>query len=223
MWIRAGSSERWLDNRATFTNSFAVMSIVGYILGLGDRHPNNIVIDRTTGKLIHIDFGDCFETSIDRKKFPETVPFRCTRMLINCMEVAGVDGTYRVVCERVMEVLRLNRDSLMAVLEAFVHDPLFSWRLMADSPSLGNKRVSRKAGVPASDGQEQDRGKKKGGSQKSQQKQQQQQLYHGLSPASPLSSDSYSSEHEVTLVASRSSAALRYGRARAHSSLLFFV
>ena len=50
MWIRAGNSEHWLENRQTFTNSLAVMSMVGYILGLGDRHPNNIVIDRHTGK-----------------------------------------------------------------------------------------------------------------------------------------------------------------------------
>jgi len=36
------------------------MWIVGYILGLGDRHPSNIMIERNTGKVIHIDFGDCF-------------------------------------------------------------------------------------------------------------------------------------------------------------------
>ncbi len=37
------------------------MSMVGYILGLGDRHPSNIMLDRNTGKITHIDFGDCFE------------------------------------------------------------------------------------------------------------------------------------------------------------------
>lgn len=37
------------------------MSMVGYILGLGDRHPNNIMFNRNSGKIIHIDFGDCFE------------------------------------------------------------------------------------------------------------------------------------------------------------------
>ena len=31
---------------------------------------------------------------------------------------------------QVMTVLRENRDSLIAVLEAFVHDPLLSWRLL---------------------------------------------------------------------------------------------
>lgn len=29
-----------------------------------------------------------------------------------------------------MKVLRKNRDSLMALLEAFVHDPLINWRLV---------------------------------------------------------------------------------------------
>lgn len=32
-----------------------------------------------------------------------------------------------------MSVLRNNRDSLMAVLAAFVHDPLINWRLEADN------------------------------------------------------------------------------------------
>lgn len=31
---------------------------------------------------------------------------------------------------QVMEILRENRDSLVATLEAFVHDPLISWRLL---------------------------------------------------------------------------------------------
>lgn len=35
-----------------------------------------------------------------------------------------------------MEVLREHRDSVMAVLEAFVYDPLLNWRLM-DSKSVG--------------------------------------------------------------------------------------
>lgn len=35
-----------------------------------------------------------------------------------------------MTCENVMTVLRDNKDSLMAVLEAFVYDPLLNWRLM---------------------------------------------------------------------------------------------
>ena len=40
------------------------------------------------GKIMHIDFGDCFEVAMTREKFPEKIPFRLTRMLINAMEVA---------------------------------------------------------------------------------------------------------------------------------------
>lgn len=29
-----------------------------------------------------------------------------------------------------MRVLRMNKDSVMAMLEAFVHDPLINWRLL---------------------------------------------------------------------------------------------
>jgi phosphatidylinositol kinase/protein kinase (PI-3 family) len=39
----------------------------------------------------------------------------------------GIDGTFRITCENVMRVLRSNADSVVAVLEAFVHDPLIDW------------------------------------------------------------------------------------------------
>ena len=60
---------------------------MGYILGLGDRHPSNIMMDRKTGNLIHCDFGESFDVARDREKFPETVPFRLTRMMRKAMEV----------------------------------------------------------------------------------------------------------------------------------------
>jgi serine/threonine-protein kinase mTOR len=78
------------------------------------------MLDRNNGKIIHVDFGDCFETAMTREKFPEKIPFRLTRMLKNAMEVTGIEGTFRRTCESVMKVLRENRDSVMAVLEALV-------------------------------------------------------------------------------------------------------
>lgn len=50
--------QEWLARRSTYTRSLAVMSMVGYLLGLGDRHPSNLMIHRTSGKVVHIDFGD---------------------------------------------------------------------------------------------------------------------------------------------------------------------
>ena len=71
--------------------------------------------------------GDCFEITKQRKNFPEIVPFRLTRMMVAGMGHMGIAGPYRLTCERVMRVLRDNRESLVAMLEAFVYDPLISW------------------------------------------------------------------------------------------------
>jgi serine/threonine-protein kinase mTOR len=96
LWLQSRSSEIWLERRTNFTRSLAVMSIVGYILGLGDRHPRNLMIEENIGKIVHVgkkifdlssDFGDCFEVAMNREHFPEKVPFRLTRMLINAMVI----------------------------------------------------------------------------------------------------------------------------------------
>ncbi|CAA2983774.1 serine threonine- kinase TOR isoform X1 [Olea europaea subsp. europaea] len=129
LWLKSRTSEVWLDRRTNYTRSLAVMSMVGYLLGLGDRHPSNLMLHRSSGKILHIDFGDCFEASMNREKFPEKVPFRLTRMLVKAMEVSGIEGNFRSTCENVMHVLRTNKDSVMAMMEAFVHDPLINWRL----------------------------------------------------------------------------------------------
>ncbi|KAG9394146.1 Serine/Threonine-protein kinase TOR [Carpediemonas membranifera] len=130
MWAKAPSSEQWLAHRTRYTRSLAVMSMVGYLLGLGDRHPSNLMLDRKTGKIIHIDFGDSFEVAVHRLKYPEKIPFRLTRMLVLAMEASGVEGSFRLTCEATMRVLRSNRTPLMALLEAFVYDPLLSWNLV---------------------------------------------------------------------------------------------
>lgn len=118
LWLKSKSSESWLERRTNYTRSLGVMSMVGYILGLGDRHPSNLLLDRVTGNIVHIDFGDCFEVAMHREKYPERVPFRLTRMLTFAMEVSNIEGSFHITCEAVMRVIRENKESLMAVLEA---------------------------------------------------------------------------------------------------------
>ncbi|KAG0200191.1 phosphatidylinositol kinase- protein kinase tor1 [Mortierella sp. GBA30] len=134
LWLTSRNSEVWFERRTNYTRSLAVMSMVGHVLGLGDRHPSNIMMHRNTGRIVHIDFGDCFEVAMHRPQFPERIPFRLTRMLVKAMEVSGIEGSYRNTCENVMRVLRENKESVMAVLEAFVHDPLINWRILHTSP-----------------------------------------------------------------------------------------
>ena len=53
------------------------------------------------------------------------------------MEVSSIEGNFKATCVEVMRVLRSNKESVMAMLEAFVHDPLINWRLLntADTPA----------------------------------------------------------------------------------------
>jgi FKBP12-rapamycin complex-associated protein len=88
------------------------------------------MLHRYSSKIIHIDFGDCFEVAMHRESFPEKIPFRLTRMMVKAMEVSGIEGNFRSTAESVMTVLRENIESVMAVLEAFVYDPLVNWRLL---------------------------------------------------------------------------------------------
>ena len=141
IWIKSKNCETWLNHRTNYSRSLAVMSIVGYILGLGDRHPSNLMMSKKTGKIIHIDFGDCFEVAMKRDKFPEKVPFRLTRMLVKALEISGIEGTFRIISEKVMELLRNNKDSLLAILGSFLYDPLISFRLMI--PMIMKKKKNK--------------------------------------------------------------------------------
>lgn len=51
----------WFAMRLNYIRSVATTSIVGHILGLGDRHTSNILMDNRTGEVVHIDLGIAFE------------------------------------------------------------------------------------------------------------------------------------------------------------------
>eukprot|EP00755_Sulcionema_specki_P032510 Sspe_Gene.19787::Locus_7227_Transcript_1_1_Confidence_1.000_Length_7617::g.19787::m.19787/K07203/MTOR, FRAP, TOR; serine/threonine-protein kinase mTOR len=123
LWLRAVGPAEWVDRRTLFTRSLAIMSMVGYILGLGDRHPGNLMLD-SEGKVVHIDFGDCFESAMYRELYPEKVPFRLTAMLVRAMGVGGLDGLFCKASYTTMAILRRGKHALMAMLEAFVYDPI---------------------------------------------------------------------------------------------------
>eukprot|EP00253_Pinus_taeda_P006903 PITA_06903 len=101
---------------------------VGYIVGLGDRHSMNILIDQITAEVVHIDLGVAFEQGL-MLKTPERVPFRLTRDIIDGMGVTGVEGVFRRCCEETLSVMRTNKEALLTIIEVFIHDPLYKWAL----------------------------------------------------------------------------------------------
>ena len=55
------SRQAWHTARMLYTRSCAVSSVVGHVLGIGDRHSQNILVHEKTGEVVHIDFGIVFE------------------------------------------------------------------------------------------------------------------------------------------------------------------
>ncbi|XP_049947955.1 serine-protein kinase ATM-like [Schistocerca serialis cubense] len=136
----------WFERRLAYIHSVATSSMIGYILGLGDRHVNNILIDKQTAEVIHIDFGIAFEMGRILPT-PETVPFRLTRDIVDGMGASGVEGVFRRCCEKTMSVLRQNQETILTILEVLLYDPLYSWsvtpkkayNLQSNSGSLGDE------------------------------------------------------------------------------------
>ncbi|KAK9914842.1 hypothetical protein WJX75_001188 [Coccomyxa subellipsoidea] len=127
-WLLSKWSEpaAWHNARLAFTRTNAVWSMVGHIVGLGDRHGENILIDASSGDVVHVDFSCLFDRGLILE-VPEMVPFRLTQNLIDGFGVSGYEGVFRKSCEITLQVLREHRDTLVSVMETFVHDPLCEW------------------------------------------------------------------------------------------------
>jgi serine/threonine-protein kinase ATR len=74
----------WLEARTRFSRSAAVWSVVGHIIGLGDRHTENILLDVRNGECVHVDFDCLFDKGLTLQK-PEIVPFRLTPNMVDAM------------------------------------------------------------------------------------------------------------------------------------------
>lgn len=107
---------RRYQKRVAYARSVAASSMAGYVIGLGDRHCNNILVDSATAELIHIDLGIAFEGG-RYLPHPELVPFRLTRDLVDGLGVTGTEGTMRRCCEATLRVMRVSRDALLTVIE----------------------------------------------------------------------------------------------------------
>ncbi|KAM7348674.1 ATR serine/threonine kinase meiotic 41 isoform 2-T2 [Cochliomyia hominivorax] len=118
---RFPSPHSWYQARSSYVKTIAVMSMVGYILGLGDRHGENILFDETNGDAVHVDFN-CLFNQGESFAYPEIVPFRLTRNMVFAMGPLGVEGLFRKCCEITLRVLKDESKTLMSVLRPFVYD-----------------------------------------------------------------------------------------------------
>ncbi|VEN56457.1 unnamed protein product, partial [Callosobruchus maculatus] len=143
-WFRKTfpDAQSWLTARTAYIRTTAVMSMAGYILGLGDRHGENILLDSTCGDVVHVDFN-CLFNKGEKFDWPERVPFRLTHNMVAAMGPLGVEGTFRISCACTLRVLRHNANILMSIVTPFVYDPLVSWTRSMGAPPLNNHNPER--------------------------------------------------------------------------------
>lgn len=154
----------WFAKRLSYTRSTAAISILGHVLGLGDRHGHNILLDERTGEVVHIDLGVAFEQG-RVLPVPEVVPFRLTRDLVDGMGITKTEGVFRRCCEFTLEALRQESYSIMTILDVLRYDPLYSWtvsplrmRKIQDAPeSNGAPEPPRADQRPSNEPSEADR------------------------------------------------------------------
>jgi serine/threonine-protein kinase ATR len=116
------NSSAWFAARLKYTRSCAVMSMVGTILGLGDRHGENVLLEEGNGGVFHVDFNCLFDKGLTFQQ-PEKVPFRLTHNMVAAMGIYGYEGPFRHSSELTLSILRQQEETLMTILEAFIYDP----------------------------------------------------------------------------------------------------
>ncbi|XP_041920357.1 phosphatidylinositol 4,5-bisphosphate 3-kinase catalytic subunit beta isoform isoform X5 [Alosa sapidissima] len=132
-WLKEKNSGEALERAIEeFTLSCAGYCVATYVLGIGDRHSDNIMV-RSTGQLFHIDFGHIlgnFKSKFGIKR--ERVPFILTHDFIHVIQQGKTTntekfGSFRQYCEEAYLVLRRNGNFIIT---------LFALMLTAGLPEL---------------------------------------------------------------------------------------
>uniref|UniRef100_A0A8C5CRP2 phosphatidylinositol-4,5-bisphosphate 3-kinase n=1 Tax=Gadus morhua TaxID=8049 RepID=A0A8C5CRP2_GADMO len=150
LWKKEGLDLRHKLEQAIeeFTLSCAGYCVATYVLGIGDRHNDNIMI-RETGQLFHIDFGH-FLGNFKRKLGinRERVPFILTYDFVHVIQQGRTNNSekferFRDYCERAYKILCRNGTlfvNLFAMMKAAGLPELSSFKdiqYLKDSLALG--------------------------------------------------------------------------------------
>jgi PI-3-kinase-related kinase SMG-1 len=152
----AVSPDHHLHVVENFRASVARMSAMGYVLGLGDRHLDNILLDLQTGEVCHVDFSIAFDFG-KKLKVPETVPFRLTQNMEHALGYTKTGGTFKLVMTETLASVRRGRELFRHIAETFYHDPLHDW--VAPPTTLLRAVEEQKRCPPKSSGRRRRNGK----------------------------------------------------------------
>ncbi|XP_058119167.1 DNA-dependent protein kinase catalytic subunit-like [Anopheles ziemanni] len=135
------SPEAFYRLRMNFGRSLAAMDITCWVLGIGDRHLSNIVLERATGDLVGVDFGIAFGAGTRDLGVPELVPFRLTPQFVGVMEPMRLSGVLHKCHLYTLQCLRDARKLLRACLDVFIREPTVDWLEAARARSTGGEET----------------------------------------------------------------------------------
>ncbi|KAJ3219137.1 hypothetical protein HDU67_002470 [Dinochytrium kinnereticum] len=127
----SSSPEAYFEMRLNFSNSLAALNICSYLLGIGDRHLDNFLVDLKCGQIIGIDFGHAFGSATEVLPVPELVPFRLTKQMERLMEPLGVAVMLKRPMTHVLSAIQEGKANLLNALDIFAKEPLIEWRKFA--------------------------------------------------------------------------------------------
>ncbi|KAF7660907.1 hypothetical protein LDENG_00272900 [Lucifuga dentata] len=122
------SPEAFLSLRSHFISSHALLCVSHWILGIGDRHLSNFMINMETGGMIGIDFGHAFGSATQFLPVPELMPFRLTRQFVNLMQPLKESGLIQSIMVHALRAYRAEPDLLLNTMDVFVKEPSLDWK-----------------------------------------------------------------------------------------------
>ncbi|XP_067836012.1 DNA-dependent protein kinase catalytic subunit isoform X2 [Heptranchias perlo] len=120
--------EAFLALRSHFASSHALMCVSHWILGIGDRHLSNFMINLETGGMVGIDFGHAFGSATQFLPVPELMPFRLTHQFLNLMLPMKESGLIYSIMVHGLRAFRLDPDLLLSTMDVFVKEPSLDWK-----------------------------------------------------------------------------------------------
>lgn len=147
------SPDGYLLIRNNFMKTLAAFSIVGWVLGIGDRHLDNWLVDMKNGDIVPIDFGAAFGYATTSLPVPELLPFRMTPQLIGVLSPMPALRILKIELTSALRALCETdaKRTILGVMEVFAAEPTMDWKAAAERKTAsGAGTVGRKPGPSTS-------------------------------------------------------------------------
>jgi hypothetical protein len=128
--LNYNQSEKLDKIKRRFVQSLAISSAIAYIIGIGDRHLDNIMINKS-GQIFHIDYGYIMENPITIFNMPE---IKVTNDIIDFL--GGINSIYyaefKKLIVQIYNLYRANKNILYIYFKYICESGYMNWDLISN-------------------------------------------------------------------------------------------